>query len=333
MPRRFPGARIARLAPFLIAVVLAAACTPSPSTPSPAASLAGPASPSPRIPTPVPTNPATPGSPSEAPPAAVGLVVRLTACSHTCGPTPGTTILDDGRVVWENPENRATESRLTPEALQHVVDTLAIPELAADGDYQAELRPGAEPIGRGATLYRLEVARDGNRVVVTFGDPASYADEPDLWIIPPEMRRLAEIAADLQNPVAWLGQASFTEEPAIHTPDRYLVLIDLFPEVGDEPGFDADVDDVEWPFGGPIEGAGEPVDAAGGFARCLIIDADAAEAVIAAEEAAGAHRQRRLWLSTVEYRWKRADGFVRVSLLPVLPHEQGSCVQLAPEVF
>ena len=314
--------------------MLAAACTPSPSTPSPAPGSAVPPSAAPSLPTPVPTVPTTAAPPTEQPQIPVGLVVRLTTCSHTCGPTPGTTVLEDGRVIWENLENRATESRLSPEALQHVVDALAVPELEANGDYQAELRPGAEPEGRGARLYRLEVVRDAQRVVITFGDPASYADEPDLWIIPAEMTTLAGIAGDLQDPVAWLGQASFTEDPHVYEPDRFLVLIDLFPEVGDEPGFDADVDDVAWPFGGPIEGAGEPVEAAGGFgSRCLTITADVAEAVIAAEEAAGAHRQRRLWLSTVEYRWKRADGFVQVSLLPVLPHEQGACVDLATEAF
>jgi hypothetical protein len=333
MPRQSPGARIARLAPVLIAIVVAAGCAPS-SSPSPEpASPSGPTT-SPSLPTPVPTSPAT-AAPPTAEPAAVGLVVRLTMCSHTCGPTPGTTVLDDGQVIWENVENRATASHLTPEALQHVIDTLAVPELAVNGDYQAELRPRAEPAGRGATLYRLEVVRDGGgRVVVTFGDPASYADEPNAWIIPPEMATLAAIAGDLLNPVAWLGEASFTEQPQVYTPERYLVLIDLFPEVGDEPGFDADVDDVQWPFGGPIEGAGEPVEAAGGFgSRCLIISADVAEAVVAAEEAAGAHRQGRLWLSTVEYRWRRADGFVQVSFLPVLPHEQGPCVELASQAF
>ena len=319
---------------MFVALMLAAACTPSPSTPLPAAGSVVPPSPAASLPTPVPTVPTTAAPPTDQPPSPVGLVVRLTSCSHTCGPTPGTTVLEDGRVIWENLENRATESRLSPEALQHVVDALAVPELEANGDYQAELRPGAEPEGRGATLYRLEVVRGAKRVVVTFGDPASYADEPDLWIIPREMRALAAIAGELQDPVAWLGQASFTEDPHVYEPDRFLVLIDLFPEVGDEPGFDADVDDVEWPFGGPIEGAGEPVEAAGGFgSRCLTITADVAEAVIAAEEAAGAHRQSRLWLSTVEYRWKRADGFVQVSLLPVLPHEQGACVDLATEAF
>lgn len=331
---RLPGVRVARIAPFLIMVVLAAACTPArPSaSPLPSPIVALPSA-TPRLPTPVPTVPATPAPTGTAEPRPTGLVVRLTSCSHTCGPTPGTTVLDDGRIIWEDIENRASESRLTPEALQRVLDLLAVPELDADGDYQAQLRPGAEPIGRGATLFRLEVLRDGRAVTVTFGDPSSYADEPDLWIISSEMQALGSIANQLQDPVASLGQASFVEDPHAYEPDQTLVLIDLFPDVGDDLGFDVDVDDVAWPFGGPIEGVGEPVEAAGGFGtRCLVITADATEATIAAEEAAGAHRQRRLWLSTVEYRWKRADGFVQVKLVPVLPHEQGLCVDLASQV-
>jgi hypothetical protein len=331
MGRRNRGVRVARLTPFLLLVALAAACTPGRPSPSPTA--AEPSA-SPRLPTPVPTDPATAAPTATEAAPSTGLVVRLTTCSHTCGPTPGTTVLDDGRIIWEAIENRATESQLTPEALQRVIGALAVPELDADDDYQAELRPGAVPVGRGATLYRLEVLRDDRRIVVTFGDPASYADEPDLWIIPPEMTVLGAIANQLQGPVAWLGQASFTEDPHAYEPERYLVLIDLFPQVGDDLGFDADVDAVDWPFGGPIEGAGEPVEAAGGFgSRCLLISAELVDAVIAAEEAAGAHRQRRLWLSTVEYRWRRADGFVQVSIVPVLPYEQGSCVELAAGVF
>ena len=320
-----------RLTPLLLTVALAAACTPALPTPSPSVPEA---SATPRLPTPVPTAPATPAPTATDAPAPTGLVVRLTTCSHTCGPTPGTTVLDDGRIIWENLENRAIESHLTPEALQRVIDTLAIPELEADADYQAELRPGAEPVGRGAALHRLEVLRADRRVVVTFGDPASYADEPDLWIIPPEMAVLGALANQLRDPVAWLGQASFAEDPHAYEPDRYLVLIDLFPEVGDDLGFDVDVDDVDWPFGGPIEGAGEPVEAAGGLgSRCLLIDAALTDDVTAAEEAAGARRLRRLWLSTVEYRWQRADGFVQVSIVPVLPYEQGSCIDLAGGVF
>ena len=215
---RLRGVRIARIAPFLISVALAAACTPA--RPSPSPSVAPPGA-TPRLPTPVPTVPVTPAPTGTPEPLPTGLVVRLTSCSHTCGPTPGTTVLDDGRIIWEDLENRATESRLTPEALQQVIDALAVPELDADGDYQAELRPGAEPVGRGATLFRLEVLRGDRRVVVTFGDPESYADEPDLWVIPPEMAILAGIANELRDPVAWLGQASFAEDPHAYEPDRY----------------------------------------------------------------------------------------------------------------
>lgn len=327
---RSPGVRLARLAPFLVLVACVAACTPVASTPTPPPLVA---SPSPRLPTPVPTAPSTPAPTATEAPAPIGLVVRLTTCSHTCGPTPGTTVLDDGRIIWEDIENRATESRLTPEALQQVIAALAVPELETDGDYQAKLRPGAEPIGQGATLYRLEVLRGDRGVVVTFGDPASYAGEPDLWIIPPEMTALGQLARNLQEPVEWLGPESFTEGPQLFAPDRYLVLIDLYPQVGDDLGLPADVDDVEWPFGAPIEGAGEPVDAAGGVGtRCLLIDAGDADAMVAAEQAAGANRQRRLWLSTVEYGWKRADGFVQVSLLPVLPYEHGTCADLAAKL-
>src|SRR5215204_1410647 len=32
------------------------------------------------------------------------LLLRLTTCSHTCGTTPGTTFLDDGRILWEAPD-------------------------------------------------------------------------------------------------------------------------------------------------------------------------------------------------------------------------------------
>jgi hypothetical protein len=67
--------------------------------------------------------------------------------------------------------------------------------------------------------------------------------------------------------------------------------------------------------------------------RCLVITADVADEVIAAEEAAGARRQRGRWLSSVEYRWQRADGFVQVWLVPVLPYEQGSCADFAAGVF
>jgi hypothetical protein len=34
------------------------------------------------------------------------------------------------------------------------------------------------------------------------------------------------------------------------------------------------------------------------------------------------------WLSTVEYGWRRASGFVQVSMTPVLPHQSPTCAEL-----
>jgi hypothetical protein len=331
MGRRNGGTSLAlRSGLCLVAALVAAACSPPVSQrPTPAPTPLG----TPRLPTPVPTPVATRGPEESAAPAPVGLLIRLTSCSHTCGPEPGTTILDDGRVIWQDADLRPREARLTAAALQRVRDELdASGVLDADADVQAELRPGAEPVGRGATLYRFERLIGELRVVVTSGDPGDYADEPDLWVIPPQMAALAGLAAKLRDPIAWLGPDALVEPAQAFEPAHYLVLIDLFPEVGAQPGLDADADDVRWPFGRPIEGVGEPADATGAGlgTRCLVIDAADAVATADAEQAAGAERSFGSWISSVEYDWRRADGFVIVSMTPLLPHETGSCVELVP---
>lgn len=331
MGRRSRGPRIA-LGPVLVLVfTIVGACTPRVTATAPPAT---PDEPTARpTPTPVPTVLATPGptEPTQAGPAE--LVIRLTGCSDTCGPEPGTTILADGRIIWSDSFVRPIEATLTPEALQRVRDELgASGVLDAAADYHAELRPGATPVGHGATLLRFERPIGGAQVVVTSGDPADYADQPRVWIIPPEMATLAVLAHQLRDPPAWLGEDAFLEPPTPYLPERYLVVVDLYPEVGDQPGSDPDVDDVQWPFGQPIEGVGEPADPAGGGlgSRCLIVDDAVALATVAAERAAGARRDINQWLSTQEYGWDRADGFVDVSMTPLLPHETGSCVDLMP---
>ena len=319
---------------LLLLALIAAACSPAIS-PAPAVSPSTLPSPTPIptavVPTPVPTSAATAAPTASVAPASGVLLIRLTGCSHTCGPEAGTTILEDGLMIWQDPDLRTMEAQLTPAALQQVRDAIATAgELDADADVQAELRPGAEPVGHGVSLYRFERVVDGRRVVVTSGDPRDYADQAELWIIPPEMAVLAELADALRDPVAWLGPDGLAEPAHRYRPEHYLVLIDLFPEVGGAKDFEADVDAVAWPFGAPIEGAGEPTDggAAGLGSRCLVIDsADAAETA-AAEKGAGTKRDLDAWLSTGEYGWKRANGFVSVAMTPLLPHQSGTCAEL-----
>jgi hypothetical protein len=239
-------------------------------------------------------------------------------------------------VIWQDADLRPIEARLTPEGLQRVRDEIeqaAVLDVSAD--VQAELRPGAEPVGRGVSLYRFERMVGDERVVVTSGDPRDYTDQAELWVIPPAMPVLAALADRLRDPAAWLGAEAFAEESHRFEPEHYLLLIDLFPEVGGADEFAADVDAVPWPFGAPIEGAGEPLDIGGGGlgARCLVIDSAQAAEMAAAEKGVGENRDFGSWLSTLEYGWERADGFVQVSLTPLLPHQVGSCASLvtAPE--
>jgi hypothetical protein len=338
MHRSTGGRGVAR-APFalLLLVLVTAACGDGRSSPAasagPTEALASPAS-SQRLPTPVPTPLAPSAAPTpDATAAPAGrLLLRLTTCSHTCGSTAGTTFLDDGRLLWEVPDGseQVLQARLSESGLAQVRAAIeATPALAADGQYKATLKPGAEPIAHGLQSFRFDVQWAAGPVVVTSWDPASLSDQTDRWTFPPEMTQLADLAARLSDPVAWLGADGFVGAPAPYVPTRVLVFIDLFPDVGDIGGLDADVDDVEWPFGQPIETAGEAIESDDVPApRCLLLDAADAAALRDAEREAGSSRDPRFWETIVEYGWDRADGFVQVTVRQLLPQQTGPCAEL-----
>jgi hypothetical protein len=321
--------------------LLAIACSPPPASPSapPSVPTTNPRPPTrvptPELPTPVPTplRPSNPASPTTtAVPTTGELLLRLTTCSHTCGTSPGTTFLRDGRVLWESPDGsgQVLDGRLTEAGLATVRDAIeSTPALAADGSYVATLRPGAEPNAHGVGSFRFEVQSGAGAVEVTSWDPASLSDQPELWIVPQEMTDLAELAGRLADPVAWLGTDAFVDDPVPYVPTGAVVRVDLYPDVGDIGGFAVDVDDVAWPFGQPIESAGEPIRGEDQpVPRCILLDGGDALALRAAEATAGATRDPRLWESTIEYDWKRAGGFVQVTVRALLPYETGSCVDL-----
>jgi hypothetical protein len=340
MPRRFRGTTIA-VAPALLllavslAAVLLTGCTPARPSPSPAPVTTSPSpASSPRLPTPVPTSFASAGptdEPEDTLPPAAALVLRLRSCGDTCGPSAGTVILDDGRIIWEDRDLDVVASRLTADGLAKVRAAIeAEPGLQQDGNYQAQLRPGFEPIGHGAGSHLFEVGEGDDAVVVTTVEPSSFADQPQAWIIPDESRELAALAAQIADPVAWLGADAFAEAARPYQAPGYVLLVDVFPAFG-EIGAGVDVDAVAWPFDAPIEQVGDPLPAEPGelAGRCLLLDRTNGAALLSAETAAGATRDLRPWLSTVEYDWARGDGWVDVSLLPVLPHQSGTCVEIA----
>jgi hypothetical protein len=242
---------------------------------------------------------------------------------------PGTTILDDGRIIWSDNFGRAVESRLGPDALarvRHRVETTDALDRSAN--YFPERRPGPEPPGHGVGGFQFEVLRDGRSIVVIASDPRSFAGEEAYWVIPPEMDVLGRLADRLNDPVAWLGSDGFVKAEEPYRADRFLVEIQL-----DRAGFgsEADVDAVHWPFGEPIESVGEPFDPGfeGPEMRCLIIDSTVASLTVAAELAAGVSRDLRVWDSSLDYAWPRIGGAVTVEMTALLPYESGSCAELA----
>jgi hypothetical protein len=336
---RGPGvarAPVALLALVVLGALIVTACEggrQSPTPASPDASRASPAS-SPRLPTPVPTplGPSLDPSPEASPVVTTGrLLLRFTTCGHTCAATPGTTFLDDGRLLWEaiDGSGQVMEARLSDEGIATARAAIeATPALAADGDYRATLRPGAEPIPHGLSSFRFDVEWAAGPVLVTAWDPASLQDQVEQWIFPPEMAQLARLAARLADPVAWLGEDAFEELPTPYSPTGALVRIDLLPDIGDTEGV-ADVDAVEWPFGQPIETAGEAMEAEELPApRCVLLDEAGVLELRSAESAAGAKRDARLWETTIEYGWERADGLVHVTVRHLLPYQTGTCSEL-----
>jgi hypothetical protein len=282
------------------------------------------------VPTAIATGPAATAAGTPIP-ATGRLLLRFTTCSHTCEPTPGTTFLDDGTMLWEAPDGsgKVLEAKLTEAGIATVRAAIeATPALATDGDYRATLRPGAEPIPHGLNQFRFDVQWEAGPVVVTSWDPGSIADQAELWIIPEAMPQLAALAQRLADPVAWLGPDAFVGGPVPYSPTGVLVRIDFFPDVGDI-GVSPDVDDVDWPFRQPIETAGEPIQGADlPPPRCLVLDAAGAAHLRGAEFEAGAERDRERWETVVDYAWSRADGFVQVTVRHLLPYESGSCVDL-----
>jgi hypothetical protein len=276
-------------------------------------------------PTEVPASPT--GSPAAVSPDA-GLVLHLTTASDLGAHGPGTTILDDRRIIWGDNRSRPIESRLGREAFADVLATIdAIDALDRDGRYSPELRPGKQPPGHGSEFHVFDLVRDDERIVVSAADPASFEGEEDIWVIPPEMHELTELAHRLVDPLAWLGPAAFTEAIRPYQATTFLVVIHLYPGGG---GSVPDVDGVRWPFGEPIERVGVPYEAGGDpESRCLFIDAATASLTVLAEEKAGVQRALTDWSSPIDYEWPRIGGFVTVTLTHVLPYESGTCVELA----
>jgi hypothetical protein len=318
-----------RLVGLLVLLSSVIGCAPAsePSAPASAGATDKLATASPTVVAPTDAPPSQTDPPASLAPTA-GLVLHLTTCSHTGCYGPKTTILDDRRIIWGDKRSRPIESRLGRGALADVLRAIErIDALDRSGNYSQELRPGAEPPGHGVNSFLFDLVRDGQRVRVSASDPASFQGEEEIWVIPPEMHELAELAHRLIDPLDWLGSDAFIEPIRPYQATTFVVEIHLFRATG---GSTPDVDDVRWPFGEPIESVGVPFEAGGDpESRCLLIDAATASQMVAAEQSAGVQREIRDWSSSIDYEWPRVGGWVTVELTHLLPYESGTCAELA----
>ena len=330
-----------RLATGLITLTLIAGCaagtgettpgvtgSPPPDPTAPGPTAPDPTAPGPtEAPRPEPTDIATPtGAPR--PPGVAGLVVRLTWVSDAMVPIPGTTVLDDGRVIWAVADG-VVERQLTEAGLAWVRAQLdATGALGSNRIVGATLKPGAQPAPRGVTVYAFQVERDGARIKVAAGDPGDYAHEPELWVIPPEMPILAELARGLQDPQLWIDPALWAGPAKPYQAQAYLVIIDL---ATGPPAFGPLVDDIDtiaWPFTVPIEKVGGPYVQGGRLVenqRCLVATAEVARSMADAEAAAGRSRALDGWMFGLIYPWERGDGYIGVISQPMLPYQSPDC--------
>jgi hypothetical protein len=199
--------------------------------------------------------------------------------------------------------------------------------LEAPAEYRATLRPGAEPPGRGVTGYRFDIPRAGGTVTVLTGSAGDY--DPASWIVPPEMTVLGDLAAKIRDADGWIPAALVVGAPAPYVPDEYLLHVTLRRGPNGPPSQDTDIAEVAWPFAGGLEDVGTvaPDEEKGQTKRCAVITRAMAEAMVAAEHAAGVDFPHSLTALTQSptLRWAAGrQGTATIALQQLLP-DQHSC--------
>jgi hypothetical protein len=220
-------------------------------------------------------------------PSGADLLLAFTqACDVT--PTvlvPTTTILGDGRVIWQ--ENGPTSyqwrvRRLSETGLASVRARIAATGvLDQDGDYRPELREGVtDPPGHGLCLFTFD-HQDG-QTDVSVSSVSWFGDEEEaMYYQPaPERRELDAFAQQLRSPETWLEPADWADAASVpYVADAFVVLAS--PAFGEETG--ADLQDVDWPFAAPPSSYGEEAGLGDPRPRCAVASRDAVEAYVAGQ--------------------------------------------------
>lgn len=297
---------------------------PSPS-PSRAASIS--ASPTPDTPSPAPTATPSPSATAEAGPGEP-LMSFTPACDVTPPVlVPATTVMEDGRVVWQAEDRRHLVRRLTSHGLAQLREEVRATGLfTASATYELERRPGTpEPPGHGVCVWSFAWS-DGDAPTVEVRSVQWLGDEEEAayYEPSPERETLDALAERLREPERIDEDAWAEPVAAPYEPHAYLVLAALsVPQLATEGA--PDLDEVAWPFESAPDAFGTPTGGQPAY-RCGVADAgqvrELADQLAAAglEQFSGAPSG-----ATVLLPWVARDASVDVSIWPVMPDGRPTC--------
>ena len=272
-----PARRGSRGAALTIAAGLLVLAACGASEPSPTPGQSGTASA-----TPLGTTRPSGSEPTDAPDGV--LAVRLVQVGDVgwIYPVAQLTVMTDGRVVTPPTEASPTwqQRTLTADGVDAVLERVTRTGLfAASADFPMIPRPGAsEAPGMGASEITVTVGAASAQVTVS--GVAWFGDEFEATYNMPSPAReaLTELAGALAD-LSWLPDGAWLDaEPVPYLPATQLLITAWqIGGVGEGPA----VDDVAWPFDGPLAEFGEALSQSSiEMLRCGTVDAAAVDAIV-----------------------------------------------------
>jgi len=143
-------------------------------------------------------------------------------------------------------------------------DVLALPPLQESASYRLEHRPGApEAPGHGVCGNSFIVGDGPDAVAVQATNWQGDEEEAAYWVASPARKALDELAMHLEQAEAWLGAEAWSDPVARPRVSGSYIFwleppVDIPPEGVDAPT----VSGLQWPFDGPIDQFGDPVEQA-----------------------------------------------------------------------
>lgn len=260
-------------------------------------------------------------------PAVGTLVLRLDSSIDISGLDHVVTVEADGRIITTGDKeatNPFLERRLTAAGIQLLRDELDSTGLTdTSANYVPISKPGVEPPGRGSVVHTLKVGLPaGGPAVISW--VAMFADD-DLYYEPsPERETLDAMAVRLQTLDDWLPANAWADATAApYLPARYHMLIQKLEWGGTPDELPVESSAVAWPLETSINDFGEPTESpalGSDIARCGMISADEAAAVINELEAAGARPGETVW-TAFELGERANNRLVRITIARAMPDE------------